>query len=85
MYSKIGQNSRQGSYHLSVVGEALLVHAVQKDAGQSASAVARQLLLTEHAVVVLVKIQVLACKREHRIDHLTKRARRKIIWNLFFI
>lgn len=48
------------SYHFSIVGETLLKHPVQEDRGERCCAVAWQLLFAQHAVVVLIKIEILA-------------------------
>lgn len=46
--------------HFSIVGETLLKHSVQEDGGERRRAVARQLLFAQHAVVVLIQIEILA-------------------------
>ena len=45
--------------HLALVGEALLEDALHKDGGEGAGAVAEQLSLAQHPVVVSVQVQVL--------------------------
>lgn len=50
--------------HFSIVGEALLKHSVQKDRGERRCAVARELLFAQHAVVVLIQVEVLAVDPE---------------------
>lgn len=49
-------------YHFSIIGEALLKHSVQEDWGERSCAVARKLLFTQHAIVVLIQVEVLSYK-----------------------
>lgn len=49
-------------YHFSIIGETLLKHSVQEDGGERSCAVAWKLLFAQHAVVVLIQVEVLACR-----------------------
>ena len=53
--------------HLAAVRDALLEDALEEDVGERAAAVAAQLLLAQHAVVVLVQVEILAVDAQRRL------------------
>lgn len=57
-------------YHFSIISETLLENTVQEDIGHGCCSVAGEFFFTEHAIVVLIKVQILALGREAIKRHL---------------